>query len=42
MAGSAKLELDVRGGDAVVSFLPSADTRPVLRDYLKDRSIDAD
>ncbi len=43
MAASAKLQLDVRAADgSIVSFVPSADTRPALSDYLRARGITDD
>jgi hypothetical protein len=43
MAASQKLQLDVRAADgAIVSFVPSGDTRPALSDYLRARGITDD
>jgi hypothetical protein len=43
MAASEKLQLDVRAADgSIVSFVPSADTRPALSDYLRARGITDD
>jgi hypothetical protein len=43
MAASEKLQLDVRAADgSIVSFIPSADTRPALSDYLRARGITDD
>ncbi|HXC21093.1 MAG TPA: hypothetical protein VNV13_06395 [Steroidobacteraceae bacterium] len=43
MAASEKLQLDVRAADgSIVSFVPSADTRPAFSDYLRARGITDD
>ena len=43
MAGSLKLQLDVRAADgSIVSFIPSSDTRPALSEYLRTRGITDD
>jgi hypothetical protein len=43
MAASERLQLDVRAADgSIVSFVPSADTRPTLSDYVRARGITDD
>ena len=43
MAGSLKLQLDVRAADgSIVSFNASSDTRPALSEYLRTRGITDD
>jgi hypothetical protein len=43
MAASQKLNLDVRGADgSTVTFVPSGDTRTLLGDFLRARSLTRD